>query len=132
MQKFSFVEPVQLVSIDGTQRLDAKGVVETWTHLQFLYSRLGDPAFAEGKEGIDAVAFAVVTRLELEQQESFAKKRGFWLLEDDRALALQRATLLPRVAYNLHLAVPISQLAAPLKTLEPYKPEPVAAALEPS
>jgi len=123
MKKFPYIGSVALVSIDGVRKLDAKGEQETWTQLYFLLGRLADPAFAEGKEGLEAVSFAVVARLELTQQEDFAKQRGIWLLEDDRADALERAVLKPKQPYNLQLAVPIEQLAAPLKQLTPYKPE---------
>ncbi len=118
MKKIPYLASLELISIEGEPFKAPDGSIRQLSQLDFFLGRLSDPAFSENKEGLDAVSFVVVTRLELENQKQMAEERGFWLLEDDRASSLQRASLHPRTPYNMTFARTILPLAQSVETLE--------------
>lgn len=103
MKQFPFVAAIPASLFDGTPLVE-NGAQKMITHLYFLLSRVKDGAFVGSKQGLDALTFAVTAKLELEAQAKMAEERGFWLLEDDRAEALVRATREPKEPYNQAIA----------------------------
>lgn len=99
MKQFPFVKSVQMVLADG-----AKVEAPDMSHLDFLLSRTTDTSFVEGKVGLEALAVVMLCQSELKDQATEAEERGYWLVEDDRAERLKRATLRPIEAYNLKIA----------------------------
>jgi hypothetical protein len=102
MKRLAYVGDVTLTELEGEPALDEKtGKPVVMSHFRFMMQRLADPKFASTKEqGLEAMMFVIETRTEITQQQVKAASRGYWLLEDDRAKAMQESTLRPSGGYN--------------------------------
>jgi hypothetical protein len=128
MKKFPFVNDQTLLVLDGTAARDPNGGEATWNHFSFLTGRIADPAFAGSRAGLEALTFAFTAQLALSEQREAANERGYWLVEDEVALGLERATKTPTQPYAAQFALTIMAFAkATSEQIEPYKPEESAA-----
>jgi len=80
---------------DGTTKRSQKML----THIWFMLDRLTEPKFCGTKAGGEGVLYMVEVRAELKRQEATAKKRGYWLIENEPAAGLKDATLTPTQGY---------------------------------
>src|SRR3977135_752454 len=101
MKLISYVEDVRLLSIQGAPMQDETGKPASLSQRQFILLRIADAVFTQGKNGMDAVFFAVAAKKEIDAQTDDAVvARSGWLIEDDRAAALLASTKNPTGSYN--------------------------------
>ena len=122
MQRIQYIPDVEWCGLDGTVLKDASGNPVKKSQLSFFVERLNDLVFTKHRQaGIDALTYAVTTKLELDNQKEMAAERGYWLLEDDRAEALKRAALTPSEPYNNFVAIPLITLLQTLKDMKQHQ-----------
>lgn len=121
MKRIPYIADVDWVGLDGTILKNGNEPV-TKSQYSFFVERLNDQQFTKHKDpGIDALTFAVTTKIDLENQRDTAKERGYWLLEDDKADSLKRACLTPSEAYNNYVAIPVLKFLATVKEMTDHK-----------
>jgi hypothetical protein len=119
MKKIPYIKPVAVVGLEGA--LPPKPEAD-WEQFDFFCGRISDPACVGTREGTEALYFALGIRKELAEQRELAPKRGYWLLEDERADALKRATETPKVPYQIYLALTLEPFCEAVKAMETFKP----------
>lgn len=118
MKKIPYVPPVTVVGLDG---VPPPKVEPLWYQFDFFCGRMSDASFVGTRPGMEALFFVLGTHKELSKQKDIAPTRGFWLLEDERAEAMKRATETPVTPYPLFLALAFEPLCNAVKAMEPYE-----------
>lgn len=100
MMYIKFIPSYPMVNLLDEPMKDEKGNKVDNVQFEFLLGRLSDPAFSEGLEGYDAVAFVIEVRDCLKKQKATVEEKGYWELENEPAKKLKTAAMNPKNKYN--------------------------------